>query len=193
MPRSLFVALSTVLLVGRLALVAALLCSFTITGWLLAVVGFIGCATTMWAWSEGKPDATWTGLAAGGGYLVHLAMTPGDLHLAFVGPLFWGVFAYQCWVRIHLGRCCTVTGPVFVGVRDRGPYSAVRHPMAATGLLMSVLFALEFPSLWNAFALLLIAAVDVGCCLAEEKFLLGERAYRAYAERVRWRFVPGVW
>lgn len=193
MPELLFVVLSYSLIVARLAFVAALLCSGTISGAIFAAVGLIGVCTTLVAWSSGPADCSWSGLGVGCGYLVHLAMTPGDYHLAFVGPIMWAVFAAQCWVRWHLGRCCTVTGPVYSGVRDRGPYRWVRHPMAASGLVMAALFALEFPSWWNLAALVLIAAVDCWCCLAEEKFLAGQAEYRAYSERVRWRLLPGVW
>jgi protein-S-isoprenylcysteine O-methyltransferase Ste14 len=173
--------------------VALLFWSGTISGALLGLVGLAGIVTTFVAWSSGRIDCSWSGLGVGFGYLSHLVMVPGEVHLAFVGPVFWVAFAWQCWVRWHLGRCCTLTGPVYCGVRERGPYAWVRHPLAASSLVIAALFALEFPSWWNLAALAFIAAVDLWCCLAEEKFLSGQAEYRAYAQRVRWRLLPGVW
>lgn len=185
--------LSFLLLVLRIALVAAVVLSGTVSGAVLGVSGSITIATTIAAWSAGRPDLSWSGLGVGVGHLAVMLFVPGQVHLQWVGPIFWALFVVQCWVRWCLGRRCTVTGPVFVSVVDWGPYAWVRHPMTFIELLMAVVFAVEFPSIWNAAVLIFVLQAKLCITLWEEKFLLSEASYRDYAERVRWRWLPGVW
>lgn len=184
---------SALLFVLRVALCGALLVSGSFDGAMYGVSGAIVCVTTAWAWCVGRPDLSWTGLGVGVGHLAVLFLSPGATHWPQFGLLFGFLFGVQCVLRVHLGRCCTVTGPVFVCVVDSGIYGVVRHPMTFVEMLMAIAFALEYPSLWNAGVCAVAFVVKVLICLWEEKFLLSEAAYREYAERVRWRWLPGVW
>jgi protein-S-isoprenylcysteine O-methyltransferase Ste14 len=74
-----------------------------------------------------------------------------------------------------------------------GPYGVVRHPIYSGGLL--------FFAGWSLFAgpaaLVVTAALALlwtGKIAVEERYLRASHpGYAAYAERVRFRLVPGVW
>jgi protein-S-isoprenylcysteine O-methyltransferase Ste14 len=79
-------------------------------------------------------------------------------------------------------------------VVDTGIYGVVRHPMYAGNPLVNVGL-----SLWlGSYAGVLFAVIPLGLLLVrihlEERFLRRELSgYHDYAERVRYRMVPGVW
>ncbi len=75
-----------------------------------------------------------------------------------------------------------------------GPYRVVRHPMYG----FAILYLLGVPLLlgsWWAMALVPLFVVAVGWRAVQEERLLQQSlaGYSAYANRVRFRFVPGVW
>ncbi|MCO5053685.1 MAG: hypothetical protein M9920_15510 [Verrucomicrobiae bacterium] len=177
----------------RLWLCIPLLNSGTVSGFILGVVGLIAVATTVWAWAIGKPDLTWSGLSVGVGHLAILLFSASGPHVHQVAPVFWFLFAVQCWVKWHLGRRCTVTGPVWVDVIQSGPYSWIRHPMTFIELLMAGVFFFEFPSVRNGVVFLIVLASKFAITLFEERFLKLQPSYRDYCLRVPWRFWPGVW
>jgi protein-S-isoprenylcysteine O-methyltransferase Ste14 len=79
-------------------------------------------------------------------------------------------------------------------VVDDGVYAVVRHPMYA-GV---VLLLLGMPLWLESWAALLLACVPIALLVArvlvEERFLRAALpAYAAYAARVRFRLMPGVW
>jgi protein-S-isoprenylcysteine O-methyltransferase Ste14 len=75
-----------------------------------------------------------------------------------------------------------------------GPYKAVRHPGYLSGILNMVSSGLALGS-W-----LSLAPIAVGLGLYPRRILIEERVllqeltgYREYAQRVRYRLVPGLW
>lgn len=79
-------------------------------------------------------------------------------------------------------------------VASGGPYAFVRHPGYAGPMGGHLLLPIALGSLWG------LAPAALGCaCLAvrigsEERVLREELAgYTEYAQRVRWRLVPGLW
>jgi protein-S-isoprenylcysteine O-methyltransferase Ste14 len=79
-------------------------------------------------------------------------------------------------------------------VIDSGPYAIVRHPGYFASVLLFTGFALTLGSWWAlipaGFASLLLALRTVW----EDRTLHVELSgYAAYAQRVRWRLIPGVW
>lgn len=185
--------LSYILAGFRLWLCVPLLQSGSVSGVILGIVGLVAVGTTVWAWAVGSPDLTWRGLGVGVGHLAILLFDASGRHVAWIAPAFWGLFIFQCWAKWHLGRRCTVTGPVWVDVISSGPYALVRHPMTFVELLMAVVFLLEFPSTWNGFVLVFVVVSKFVITVWEERFLRCQASYRAYCARVRWRFFPGVW
>ena len=114
------------------------------------------------------------GLAAfgAGWWIVHLALTANAFAVTVV--------RYQA-ERGHV-------------VADRGPYRFVRHPFYA-----GLPFVLVGLALWlGSFAAAVASAVPLGILVIriihEERMLRARLdGYAAYAARVRWRVVPGIW
>ena len=79
-------------------------------------------------------------------------------------------------------------------VADSGPYGVIRHPFYAADPLILVGLGLWLQSSLAAVAAVIPIALMVMRLQLEERFL--RRAlpgYTAYAERVRFRLIPGVW
>jgi protein-S-isoprenylcysteine O-methyltransferase Ste14 len=78
------------------------------------------------------------------------------------------------------------------GVKQSGPYMFVRHPMYAGYLVTHVGMLMLSPLAWNASLYALAWAVQIARLLAEERLLNQDATYQAYAQRVRYRLIPGV-
>ncbi|OYW44440.1 MAG: hypothetical protein B7Z08_10095 [Sphingomonadales bacterium 32-68-7] len=105
--------------------------------------------------------------------------------------LVFGGATISLLAKLFLGRSFGVV-PANRGVKHRGVYRFVRHPMYAGYILNQLGFLLLFFSpinvaiyavAWTAFWL---RAVE------EEKFLESDAAYRQYRDRVRYRLIPGI-
>jgi protein-S-isoprenylcysteine O-methyltransferase Ste14 len=78
-------------------------------------------------------------------------------------------------------------------VISTGPYAIVRHPMYAGGLLSFIGTPLALGSWWGLFAVLLALPALIWRLVDEEKLLRSSLpGYTEYAERVRYRLIPGV-
>ena len=76
-----------------------------------------------------------------------------------------------------------------------GPYAVVRHPGYAAGILIVLASGLALGS-WLAAALLVVTILPFLFyrTVTEDRVLSAELAgYRDYAQRVRWRLLPGIW
>jgi len=93
---------------------------------------------------------------------------------------------FEPGVRIQEDRGQTVI--------DTGPYAIVRHPGYISGSLLAISIALVLGSWW---ALIPVAVVVVGLVVRtifEERTLRAELpGYTEYTQRVKWRWVPGIW
>jgi protein-S-isoprenylcysteine O-methyltransferase Ste14 len=79
-------------------------------------------------------------------------------------------------------------------VVSSGPYAWIRHPGYAGGALALVAAPLSLGSLWGLLPLPIGVGLLVLRLLWEERTLAEELdGYRAYAARVRWRLLPGIW
>ncbi|MCA9636847.1 MAG: isoprenylcysteine carboxylmethyltransferase family protein [Myxococcales bacterium] len=85
-------------------------------------------------------------------------------------------------------------GPLRAGVRVRGPYRLVRHPGYAGNLLALVGIPLTLDSGWAFVGSAIALAVALLRTALEDRTLQAELpGYRAYADRVRYRLIPGLW
>jgi protein-S-isoprenylcysteine O-methyltransferase Ste14 len=82
--------------------------------------------------------------------------------------------------------------PANRGVKTRGPYRFLRHPMYAGYTLIHIGFLLGFPSLQNFLLYLTTLLIEVARLLREELILNKDPLYREYAARVRYRLLPRV-
>jgi len=75
-----------------------------------------------------------------------------------------------------------------------GPYAAVRHPMYAGIILMYLAIPIALGSFWALACFVPVIALIVVRALDEERVLTRDLAgYAEYAQKVRYRVVPGVW
>jgi protein-S-isoprenylcysteine O-methyltransferase Ste14 len=82
--------------------------------------------------------------------------------------------------------------PANRGVQRAWAYSIVRHPMYAGYIVVQCGFLLLNPTLWNLGLYLVAWGIQVGRIVREERWLSQDPAYRAYAEAVRFRLIPGL-
>ena len=82
--------------------------------------------------------------------------------------------------------------PANRGVQARGAYAFIRHPMYAGYILMGASYFLMNPSPWNAAVYVIAWSAQFARVVREERWLGRDPAYRAYAEAVRFRFIPFV-
>ena len=78
------------------------------------------------------------------------------------------------------------------GLRTSGPYRLVRHPLYTAYALTYLGYLLSYPRVVNVVLVAVTIAVMVARAVAEERLLADDPDYRAYRERTRWRFVPGI-
>jgi protein-S-isoprenylcysteine O-methyltransferase Ste14 len=97
----------------------------------------------------------------------------------------------QIFAKATLGRSFGLL-PANRGVVRAGPYRVVRHPIYFSYLVGHVGFVLGFFSWYNLAILVPLYALQLARIVAEERVLMADPAYAAYAREVRWRLVPGV-
>jgi protein-S-isoprenylcysteine O-methyltransferase Ste14 len=101
----------------------------------------------------------------------------------------WGMISnayFATVVRVQEDRGHTVC--------DTGPYRLVRHPGYVGGIIQSLALPLVLGSLWAFIPGVLAALLLVVRTALEDKTLLEELdGYKEYAEKVRYRLLPGVW
>jgi protein-S-isoprenylcysteine O-methyltransferase Ste14 len=143
--------------------------------------------------SISRSPAAW--VAAGGAVCGMLLARP-----AFnpVAGLYW------VWAGMQLaGAAAAVLALVFLGrsfgivaanrgLRTKGPYRIVRHPIYSAYVVTMTGYLLENPSLWNAVVISVVTALQLVRIEEEERCLRGDDEYRAYSSRVRYRLVPYV-
>jgi protein-S-isoprenylcysteine O-methyltransferase Ste14 len=135
-------------------------------------------------------------LVAFGGTFIGVLFRPGGAHPG------WGVgagFGLQlaglavCIVALFaLGRSFGFVA-ADRGIKTRGPYAVIRHPVYASYVLIQAGYVIQAISLRNIAVLVAATSCNVGRVLAEERLLSQSAAYRVYQERVRWRMVPHLW
>lgn len=100
-------------------------------------------------------------------------------------------FLLQLWAKLILRRSFGVVA-ANRGVKASGPYRLIRHPMYAGYALTHIGFLLAGPTLWNLAVYGATLAIAIRRILAEERVLMGDAAYRALAEKCRYRLLPGI-
>ena len=93
---------------------------------------------------------------------------------------------FEPGVRIQRDRGQTVI--------DTGPYAIVRHPGYTSGSLLALSIPLCLGSWWALIPALVVVGGLIPRTIFEEQTLRAELpGYTAYTQRVKWRWVPGVW
>jgi protein-S-isoprenylcysteine O-methyltransferase Ste14 len=102
--------------------------------------------------------------------------------------LSWQVFRANSFaapqVRIQAEQVVVTTGP----------YGVVRHPMYSAAILYFIGVPLMLGSCWALLPVPLFIAAFGARAIGEERVLRQSLAgYDAYANKVRFRFMPGIW
>lgn len=79
------------------------------------------------------------------------------------------------------------------GVKVKGPYRLLRHPMYACYVLAQLAYLLGSLSAVNAAILVVAVGGQVARIRSEERLLCADPTYRAYCERVRYRLIPRIY
>jgi protein-S-isoprenylcysteine O-methyltransferase Ste14 len=109
----------------------------------------------------------------------------------FAAALMFAGMLIQISAKAALWRSYGLV-PANRGIKTKGPYRLVRHPMYAGYTLTHIGFLLGFPSLRNFLLYLTTFLIEVARLMREETILRTDPLYRDYAVRVRYRLFPGV-
>lgn len=100
--------------------------------------------------------------------------------------IFLSIYSLIC-----LGRAMGIL-PANRGIRTRGIYRIVRHPIYASYQISTAGYLIGHPTRLNLLIALLCFLGQLYRLLAEERLLDSDQEYRAYRKQVRWRLIPYV-
>jgi protein-S-isoprenylcysteine O-methyltransferase Ste14 len=131
-------------------------------------------------------------IAFSGTFLPLLISKGGEPLMPFVGVvlLLWGMFIH-IGAKLSLFRSFGIV-PAERGVKTKGLYTIVRHPMYAGYFFTHIGFLLAAPSLWNFTVYICCWGFLLLRIFAEESILLRSPDYQEYKNRVLYRVIPGV-
>jgi protein-S-isoprenylcysteine O-methyltransferase Ste14 len=109
----------------------------------------------------------------------------------FCGLLIVLGFTIQFYGKLTLNRNFGIVA-ANRGVKTKGPYILVRHPIYLGYILSHTGFLLYAPHWWNAIVYISGFAFQVLRILAEERLLSADVLYREYTAKVPYRLVPGL-
>ncbi|MBS0364084.1 MAG: isoprenylcysteine carboxylmethyltransferase family protein [Proteobacteria bacterium] len=140
-----------------------------------------------------SPDPEDWILALGGTLLAMMARPGGE-------PLIPGAVAFciatqgtiiTLAAKFSLARSFGLA-PANRGVRMRGAYVFVRHPMYLGYAVTHTAYVLMNPTRTNFMLIGATWLCQLGRVLREERWLMQDRAYRRYSRIVRFRMIPGL-
>jgi protein-S-isoprenylcysteine O-methyltransferase Ste14 len=99
--------------------------------------------------------------------------------------------AINIWAKLSLRRSFGVVA-ANRGIKTRGAYSLIRHPMYFGYVVTQVGFLLSNFTSWNLMVYGAALLLQILRIKAEERVLAQDPLYTSYAERVRYRLFPGV-
>ena len=109
-----------------------------------------------------------------------------------------GSYAFCIWA-MHVNRFFSSVVRIQTDrgqhVVSTGPYAVIRHPGYLAGIVVMLASGIALGS-WVAAAFLAITTLPflLYRAITEDRILQAELpGYRDYAQRVRWRLIPGLW
>lgn len=97
----------------------------------------------------------------------------------------------QVHAKLTLGRSFGCV-PANRGLKLKGPYRYVRHPMYAGYLLGHIGFLMMYPTVWNVVVYAMCYALQIPRLLSEEQLLKHDPQYHVYQATVRYRLIPYI-
>jgi protein-S-isoprenylcysteine O-methyltransferase Ste14 len=111
-----------------------------------------------------------------------------------LGLLGGGLIAWAMAANRHAAVYARIQKERGHAVATTGPYRFVRHPFYVGVITFSLVMPVALGSLWALATGGLAALLFIVKTAAEDRMLReGLEGYREYAQRVRYRLVPGVW
>ena len=131
-------------------------------------------------------------VAFSGSFLPLLINKGGDPFMPNVG-----VTLILLGLLIHIGaKLCLFRSfgivPANRGVKIKGFYAYVRHPMYAGYFLTHLGYLIAAPTLWNFTIYTCVWGLLLYRIFAEERVLLQSLDYKEYIKRVHYRVIPGI-
>lgn len=122
------------------------------------------------------------------------AVGPGGLSLVLDDTLrVVALFGYAIYVFATMAFGLRFSNLTHRGVIERGPYAWIRHPAyVGKNLAWWAENIRMFASPWQFLFMMGWNVIYLLRALTEERHLMRDPQYRAYCERVRYRFVPGL-
>lgn len=126
-------------------------------------------------------------------YLLAFTLRPG-IHLIpewLAAGIQMAGFLIALWAKLSLRRSFGIL-PANRGVVASGIYQFIRHPMYCGYFVRDLGFLLPNFGWQNLLVVLLHWSLQTGRIIREERVLVQDPVYRRYAEKVRYRVLPGV-
>lgn len=126
----------------------------------------------------------WSGTPPVAVHVVGLAGVAAAMGLAIWAMAVNRFFSSEARIQRERGQYVVTTGP----------YRTIRHPGYLSAMLLGVASGLALGSYWSIVPILPVMALVLRRVRIEERLLLAElEGYSDYAQRVRYRLVPGIW
>ncbi|MEO0881816.1 MAG: methyltransferase [Pseudomonadota bacterium] len=133
-------------------------------------------------------------------WLIAIVATIGPLFVRPGGPPLHydlGIILLLTGMALHVGAKLSLNFSFGIvaanrGVRRRGLYGVVRHPMYLGYMTAHTGFFLTSPSWHNAMVYAIVWPLFVARIFAEERVLIQDQAYADFTGQTRYRLVPGV-
>jgi steroid 5-alpha reductase family enzyme len=119
-----------------------------------------------------------------------IGASAGVLAFAAIVLELFGVALTQV-ARVYMGRSFGIL-PANRGIVSKGPFSIVRHPIYIGWLVLSIGYAMSYPTARNVLLIVVTLPFMVWRIEQEERHLRKDPEYRSYESRVRYRLVPGL-
>jgi protein-S-isoprenylcysteine O-methyltransferase Ste14 len=128
------------------------------------------------------------------GEIFSWASLSSELILRIIG---WGIFAFGFIFHAYCHKFhekAHETSDQIQKVVASGPFSAIRHPMYLSLILMYFGMAIGWGVVWMLIPALLFSILSIITAIEEEKFLLRKLGpqYGEYMKKVPWRFIPKI-
>lgn len=101
--------------------------------------------------------------------------------------VFWGIMT-----AFTLGRSYDFL-PALRRVKTQYLYQIVRHPMYLSSIIVKLTYILINPSFYNLLLLAVITFLYDKRAKYEESIMSNDNLYSAYMQKVKYRFVPGIY
>ncbi|MFI4875613.1 MAG: methyltransferase family protein [Blastopirellula sp. JB062] len=127
-----------------------------------------------------------------GTYAVILFMPASQSHDSLIGQAMqFAGLGLQIFAMVSLNRSIGVVA-ANRGIQTGGMYRWVRHPLYLSYVVAFGGYLVNQFSYWNIAVYCAAVLLWLLRIMAEERLLMQDESYREYAERVRWKMIPGL-